>query len=234
MTVNMLEDNYEKLKEIAMREGMSLFGVANLEGLESEFRISPENVYKGLKYGISIGFHLSDRIIEGIIDRPTKMYLFHYKRVNILLDEVALKVVGFIQNQGYDALPIHASQVTDWDTMIGHVSHKMVARYAGLGWIGRNILLVNPRYGSRVRYVSILTDMPLKVDGEISDNCGDCRKCMEVCPARAIKGKPEDFDLDACAKQLDYFRKKENLGQHICGICLKACAGRRPEKTGSE
>jgi len=227
MKADVPEDNYRKVKEVAMREGISLFGVADLEGLESEFRISPENVYKGLKYGVCMGFHLSDRMLEGIEDKPTKMYLFHYKRVNILLDEIALKVMAFIQNQGYDALPIHASQVTDWDAMIGHVSHKMVGRYAGLGWIGRNILLVNPEYGSRVRYVSVLTDMPLKIDGELPDNCGSCRKCISVCPAGAIKERPEDFDLDACSQQLKYFRNKENLGQHICGICLKACSGRK-------
>lgn len=230
MKADVLEDNYRKVKEVAMREGISLFGVADLEGLESEFRISPENVYKGLKYGICMGFHLSDRVLEGIEDKPTKMYLFHYKRVNILLDEIALKVMAFIQNQGYDALPIHASQITDWDAMIGHVSHKMVGRYAGLGWIGRNILLVNPKYGSRVRYASVLTDMPLKIDGELPDNCGSCRKCISVCPAGAIKERAEDFDLDACYQQLKYFRNKENLGQHICGICLKACSGRK-EKT---
>ncbi len=44
MTVDTSENNYSKLKEIATREGISLFGVANLEGLESEFRISPEEV----------------------------------------------------------------------------------------------------------------------------------------------------------------------------------------------
>ena len=226
MTVGVLEDNYNKVKEIASREGISLFGVADVEGLEGEFKISPENVYKGLKYGICMGFHLSDRVLEGIIDKPTKMYLFHYKRVNMLLDEIALKVVAFIQNQGYDALPIHASQITDWDAMIGHVSHKMIGRYAGLGWIGRSILLVNPKYGGRVRYVSVLTDMPLRIDGEAEGGCGSCRACVEVCPAGAIKENPEDFDLEACYQQLKYFRNKENLGQHICGICVKACRGK--------
>lgn len=230
MTSDILKDNYNKVKEIATREGISLFGVADLEGLESEFRISPEDVYEGLKYGVSMGFRLSDRIIEGIVDKPNQMYLFHYKRVNLLLDEIALKVMAFIQDQGYDALPIHASQISDWDAMVGHVSHKMIARYAGLGWIGRSILLVNPQYGSRVRYVSVLTDMPLKVDGEAPGGCGSCRKCLEVCPAGAIKERPEDFDLEACYKQLDYFRKKENLGQHICGICLKACSGKKKPK----
>jgi len=222
------EFNYSKLKEIATNSGMSLFGVASLKGLESEFRISPENVYSGLKYGISMGFHLSDRVIDGIVDKPTKMYLFHYKRVNSVLDEAALKITAYIQDQGYDALPIHASQISDWSgTMAGHVSHKMIARYAGLGWIGRSILLVNPIYGGRVRYVSVLTDMPLKVDGEKPGDCGACRKCISACPAGAIKEKPEDFDLEACYQQLTYFSKKENLGQHICGLCVRACYGRR-------
>ena len=226
MTADVLENNYSKVKEVATREGISLFGVADVGGLQSEFKISPENVYKGLKYGVCMGFHLSDRVLEGIIDKPTKFYLFHYKRVNMLLDEIALKVVAFIQNQGYDALPIHASQITDWDAMIGHVSHKMIGRCAGLGWIGRSILLVNPQYGGRVRYVSVLTDMPLKVDGEAEGGCGSCRACVDVCPAGAIEEKPEDFDLEACLQQLKYFRNKENLGQHICGICVKACPGK--------
>jgi len=224
----MEESNYNRVKEVAIRAGMSLFGVANLEGLEGEFRLSPERIYKGLKYGISMGYHLSDRIIEGIEDKPTQMYLFHYKRVNSILDEAGLKVVAFIQDQGYDALPIHASQIVDWNSpMTGHVSHKMIGRLAGLGWIGRNILLVNPRYGSRVRYVSVFTDMPLKVDGEKPGGCGACKRCISSCPAGAIKENPADFDLNACYQQLDYFRKKENLGQHICGLCVKACSGKR-------
>ena len=128
MTANTIENNYNELKEIAMREGMSLFGVANLEGLESEYRMSPESLYKGLKYGVCMGFHLSDRVLEGIVEKPNQMYLFHYKRANMLLDEVALRITGFIQNQGYDALPIHASQISDWDAMIGPVSHKMIGR----------------------------------------------------------------------------------------------------------
>lgn len=228
MSIDILQKNYNKLKEIAFRNGMSLFGVANLEGLESEFRISPDSVYKGLKCGISMGYHLSDRIIEGIIDKPTKMYLFHYKRVNSLLDETALKIAAFIQDQGYDALPIHASQISDWSgTMAGHVSHKMIGRFAGLGWIGRSILLINPQYGGRVRYVSILTDIPLKVDAEKPADCGSCRACISICPAGAIKENPADFDLEACYKQLTYFRNKENLGQHICGLCVKACVGKR-------
>ena len=228
MPDDILQKNYDKLEEIAIRNGMSLFGVADVEGLESEFKIEPEEVYKGLKYGISIGYHLSDRVLESIVDRPTQMYLFHYKRVNSLLDEAILKLVAYIQDQGYDALPIHASQIANWTPpMTGHVSHKMIARFAGLGWIGRSILLVNPTYGGRVRYATIFTDMPLKVDGEKPGDCGSCRKCIIACPAGAIKEDPADFDLDACYQQLDHFKKKENLGQHICGLCVKACSGKR-------
>jgi epoxyqueuosine reductase len=48
---------------------------------------------------------------------------------------------------------------------------------------------------------------------------------MELCPAGAIRENPEDFDRDACFNQLDIFKKKCQLGHHICGICVKACPG---------
>ncbi|MEK7397996.1 MAG: 4Fe-4S double cluster binding domain-containing protein, partial [Candidatus Poribacteria bacterium] len=72
-----------------------------------------------------------------------------------------------------------------------------------------------------------LTDMPLKIDEIIENDCGSCKACISACPAGAIKENPADFDLQACYQQLDYFRKKENLGQHICGLCVKACFGKK-------
>ena len=66
-----------------------------------------------------------------------------------------------IQDLGYQAIPIAASQIVDWKTQKAYLSHKHVARAAGLGWIGRNNLLVNEQFGSRIRLVTILTEIPL-------------------------------------------------------------------------
>jgi epoxyqueuosine reductase QueG len=146
-------ENYDNLRRLSVDLGGSLFGVARVESLRERFLSLPQQGIDNLPYAISLGVHLSDKILEGIEDGPTPLYFFHYQRVNILLDEMALRITFSIQNQGFDALPIPASQVIDWEGQRGHLSHKHVAKEAGLGWIGRNNLLVNPKFGARVRLV---------------------------------------------------------------------------------
>jgi len=216
---------YRSLKELSLDLGASLFGVARLESLRDKlFSLSPQSV-ENLPYAISLGFHLSDRIIEDIEDGPTPLYFFHYQRVNIFLDEMALKMTSHIQNQGFDALPIPASQVIDWKRQVGHLSHKHVAKEAGLGWVGRHNLLVNPRFGARIRLVTILTDFPLKVDRPMQGDCGTCKACIPVCPTSAIGEDPLDFNHIGCYEWIKAFCKEHNIRQHICGICIKACPG---------
>jgi epoxyqueuosine reductase QueG len=91
--------------------------------------------------------------------------------------------------------------------------------------MGRNNLLVNYELGSRFRLVTILTDMPLEVNEPLERDCGECRKCLSVCPAEAIRERREDFDHWKCFEKLREFHKLPNIGQHICGICVKACPG---------
>jgi len=165
-------------------------------------------------------------VLETITDRPNKLYYRHYKMVNILLDQLALQTVEDVQRRGFNALPIPASQVLDWDGLSSHASHRAIARLAGLGWIGRSSLLVNPQYGSRVRYVSILTDMPLVADSPITGGCGGCRACVDACPAGAIG--MDRFDVDACHQLLKHFGKTLHVSL-ICGVCLRACRGQRGE-----
>lgn len=215
-------NNYNLLKNIAFQNGISLFGVADVKAISTISTKLPSD----FKYAISIGYKLSDGIIDSLVDKPTRIYLHHYRQVNLILDQTALILGSIISKAGYNFLPIPASQITNWKNLTGDFSHKEIGLYAGLGWIGKNNLLVNPKYGSRVRYVSIFTDFPLLVDKKIEENCGDCKKCISICPAKAIKEKIEEFELPKCQEQLVIFSKKENLGaQHICGLCLKACKG---------
>ena len=103
---------------------------------------------------------------------------------------------------------------------------RAVGRLAGLGWIGRNNLLVNLRYGARVRYATVLTDLELPPDGPVEDGCEPCRKCIAACPGGAIGESPADFDLAKCKRTIDEIKKCANIGSRICGICVKACSGR--------
>ncbi|MDI6734828.1 MAG: hypothetical protein QME42_01320 [bacterium] len=211
-----------RIEELVKREGIVLCGYARLENVQ----LPP--IARGLSYGISLGYRLSDVIINAIVDRPTKEYLHHYRQINSLLNQVSLIVTSVIQEEGYNALPIPASQIVDWKEIRGDVSHKLIAAKAGLCWLGRSSLAVTPDYGARVRYVSILTDLPLPTAQSLDFNCGDCRRCVEICPCGAIGMSSDKFDRNACLEQLRNFAKSENLGTHyICGFCVKVCQGKK-------
>ena len=220
------QKNYAALEELSRREGASLFGVADLESLRDGFNDLAPEVVDGLQRAVCIAYHLSDPVLEDLEDRPTHLYYFHYRRVNLLLDDLTLKLTATIQGKGYSALPIPASQVIDWDRQLAHVSHKHVGVQAGLGWIGRNNLLVTPSYGARVRLGTVLTDMPLPADEPLEEDCGECRACVEVCPADAIDDRQEDFDHVGCYEKIREMIKEVNIGQNVCGICVKACRGK--------
>jgi len=217
--------NAEQIKNLCRQPGGSLFGVADLHSFKREEILLPPNLINQLSYAISVGYHLSDAVLEEVENQPTPLYFHHYQRANILLDTIGLTVTSTIQDLGYRAMPIPASQLVDWKNQRGHLSHKHVARAAGLGWIGRNNLLVNEQFGSRIRLVTVLTDLPLPVDSPSLKNCGSCRRCLSVCPAQAIKERQEDFDHLRCYEQLRAFAKTLHFSHNICGVCVKACRG---------
>jgi epoxyqueuosine reductase QueG len=219
--------HYEKLKRFALKEGASLFGVAETSAVEDKFHSLSPKALQGLDRAIAMAFHLSDRVMEDVVDGPTKLYFFHYQRVNVLLDELALKITNFIQDRGWQALPIPASQIVDWEKQRAHLSHKHVAQQAGLGWIGRNNLLVTPQFGACVRLITVLTNMPLRADEPSPWGCEDCRACLSSCPSQCIKEKPEDFDHIGCYHQIKALVKAAGISQNICGLCVKACQGKK-------
>jgi epoxyqueuosine reductase QueG len=200
--------------------------VADLRSFKKDGILLPSFLIDQLSFGISVGYHLSDAILEGIENQPTSLYFQHYQRANILLDTIGLILTSTIQDLGYQAMPIPASQIVDWKNQRGHLSHKHVAKAAGLGWIGRNNLLVNEKFGSRVRLVTILTDLPLVINSPFLMDCGSCRYCLSVCPAGAISERQEDFNHLRCYEQLRTFAKTLHFSHNICGVCVKACKGR--------
>lgn len=219
--------NYDLLEKYSKDCGASVFGAANITGCKKDFHIEPIEILKGLDFAISLGVRLSGKVLETVKDQPSAMYSFHYKRINILLDEIVIKVSNFIQEQEYDALPIMASQISDWDLQIGHVCHRTIGKLSGNGFIGRSGLLVNPKYGAQVRYATVLTNMPLSVGKELDMNCAECEACMSACPSGAIKKTSQDFDKQSCLKLLKEFSKKPFIGQYICGVCVRACGPKK-------
>jgi epoxyqueuosine reductase QueG len=219
------DKNYSALKKICENEGIDLFGVADISRIKEDFKISSKTL-QDLDQAICLGVMLSKAILSEIEEVPTKLYFHHYKIVNSFLDQAALKLCNIIQKKGYLALAIPATQIIDWDKNTAHLSHRRLGVLAGLGWIGRNNLLVNEKLGSQFRIVSILTNIPLKADKPVKNNCGVCRICVKMCPSGAIQEDSADFDHIKCFEQLKSFQAQRQVEQFVCGICVNACKGK--------
>jgi epoxyqueuosine reductase QueG len=217
--------NYVALERLSKNLGADLFGVADITKIKESFLLSQRAVQK-LDKAVSLGVRLSQGVLSEIDNFPTRLYFHHYRSVNVFLDQLALKVSNHIQNKGFLTLPVPASQILDWQNQKAHLSHKQIGYLAGLGWIGRNNLLVNNKLGSQFRLVSVLTDLPLAADKPKKEDCGKCMLCVEICPAQAIKEDAVNFDHMKCFEKLKEFQKQRLVDQYICGVCVNACQGK--------
>ncbi len=110
------------------------------------------------------------------------------------------------------------------------ILEKALAVKAGLGWFGKNTLLVTPEYGSWVCLGELVTDLPFPVDRPLARGCGNCRECIESCPTKALD---EDINLnpDRCLAgiTLGKFLPPPNvrilMGDALygCDICQLVC-----------
>jgi epoxyqueuosine reductase len=223
------------LKQWLVSQGAAVAGVADLTGLEG-YPTIPETLLSGFKRGVSLGIPIPKGALADVHTGPNPLYLHAYETVNSLLDHLAMRTAQLLEAAGGKALAIPASRTLDRENNRGNLSHKAVARLAGLGWIGKNILLVNPEYGPRLRFATVLTNLELEADVPLDRDCGGCTRCTDACPAGAIKGvvaKPYPatrdvcVDMAACVAKLAEF--KAELGKDICGVCIRVCPFARVE-----
>lgn len=216
-----------ELARIAHSLGITAVKAGRVDDVLPHFPLLSTTLTRGLSTGISMAARLSARVLEEITDGPTRLYYHHYRRLNHLLDLAAHVVSARLLDEGWEAVPIPASQTIDWENQRGHISHKAVAVRAGLGWIGRNNLLVTPRWGSQVRLVTVLTNAQFEECSPLGNGCGSCRACIDVCPAGAIGESADDFRRMDCFAKVKELAKRAGIGHYICGICVRACPGLR-------
>jgi len=228
-----MDDLRKGLSDFARALSIDLFGVADLANARDFIMTQGGDYLARFPRAISIGIRLPDAVVDELFrhEEPSAIFSYRslYNSANSTLDMASLLIAKKTQEAGFRAYPIPASQTVNPRKLEGAFSHKLAARLAGLGWIGKSCLLITPDHGPRVRLATVLTDAPLKPETELPNRCGDCRKCVEVCPPGAFTGvtfdpsEPRDvrFRAHLCKDYSD--RRARFLGEGLCGLCVYIC-----------
>ena len=123
----------------------------------------------------------------------------------------------------------------------GPVVERVAAKYAGIGWIGKNTCMINQKIGSWFFLGVILTSLDLKADLEgtspAPDRCGSCTRCIDACPTDALIA-PYQLDSNRCIAYLTIEKRdalpdddelRSGMGRHVfgCDICQDVCPWNR-------
>ncbi|HEY3974426.1 MAG TPA: tRNA epoxyqueuosine(34) reductase QueG [Candidatus Sulfotelmatobacter sp.] len=126
----------------------------------------------------------------------------------------------------------------------GPIVERVFAKYAGVGWIGKNTCIINQKKGSWLFLGVILTSLELTPDLPTPDRCGTCTRCIDACPTDAIVA-PYQLDSNKCISYLTIEKRgsipeelRAGMGHHVfgCDICQDVCPWNRkaPATTAQE
>ena len=214
----------KEIAQITASHGCKLYGFADLKGFTPGQQAN-------LHHAISFVFQMNPWVMDQLAQGPTDAYAVLYSQVNMRIDALSAEVVRALTRAGHRAWAVPSSVRSDPVNIRGDFQHKTAATRAGLGWVGKNCQLLTRPWGPWVRLGTVLTDAPFEPAEPIEKSlCGKCTKCIEACPAQALKGgawRPgveRGAILDAWA--CDHYKKTHFYqfhGGHNCGICTRAC-----------
>ncbi len=191
----------QRIKALAHELGADLVGFANIGRFdEAPIKMSPRGIMPSAQTVIVCAVHHPDATIELEGGEHGDSQIFESYSVqytmNTKLDHISFSIAHFLDNNGYEAVPIVSSNIwryrgyKELDAVFSpDMSHIYASVCAGLCEMGWNGLALSPEYGPRNRFVSIITDAeleptPLLPGGTLCDMCGEC---IKYCPTDAYR-----------------------------------------------
>ena len=244
--------NAEEIRKFAKTFGFSLTGVARIEATpEGNFysewlqrgyagemqylerqkaaRLDPQTVLPGAKSVIVCAMNYNTDYPYTSND-PERAWISRYAwgdDYHVTLQEKLRELAQWIEANG----PARTRTYVD----TGPLTERVFARYAGIGWFGKNTCIINQRAGSWLFLGCVLTDLELAPDTPPPDRCGSCTRCLDACPTDAFVA-PYVLDSRKCISYTTIELRgaipeseREGIGHHLfgCDICQDVCPWNR-------
>ena len=248
------EQHAQILKSTAKRLGFDFCGIAKAEFLESEAprleewlnrnyqgkmaylanhfdkRLDPTKLVEGAKTVVSLIYNYYPE--KQLPNRPEDLKLAKYAYGADYHDVIRAKLTEFLEVLRDEIGEINGRSFVD----SAPVMERQWAQKAGLGWIGKNSLLLNRQMGSFFFLAELIIDLDATPDTTLAkDYCGTCTACIDACPTDAIV-QPEVIDGSKCISYLTIELKEAIPNEFVgkmenwvfgCDICQDVCPWNR-------
>lgn len=257
--INNAEKHAHLIKEKAKKFGFQSCGISKAGFLESEApalerwlkngfhgemsymenhfdkRLDPTLLVEGSKSVISLSYNYFPEIQ---MDRDNNFKIAKYAYGEDYHDVIKEKLREMVAE-------LH-EEIGDFDCRVftdsAPILERAWAKKSGLGWVGKNSLLINKKHGSFAFLAEIICDLELEEDAPTTDHCGKCTRCIDACPTQAIVNE-RIVDGSKCISYAtielkseipDYFEGKMNDWIFGCDICQDVCPWNRFSTPHSE
>lgn len=227
-------ERYESFLENGYHAGMQYLA----EAQEARRRLDEDSILLGAKSVICLAARYTRENEDA--DPPLSKLIARYARgldYHGFVSRKTRKLAAFLRRLGTPDAPVEARPMCD----TAPVLERAWAARAGLGFVGKNGLLIIPGQGSFVMLGEVVTTLELEADSPMGERCGTCTRCLDACPTRAF---PAPFVLDA-RKCISYWtiettepvpdEMRASIGEHLfgCDDCQTVCPFNTAKRTDS-
>jgi epoxyqueuosine reductase len=254
-----ISSNSQSIKKIAADLGFSFCGISKAEFLEAEAPKLEAWLKRGYQGKMAyLENHFDKRLDPRLLVPDAKSVVslvYNYFPQKDLNAEGNLKVAKYAYGEDYhtvvkDKLKVFMAHIQETIGEVGGrvfvdsapVMERQWAAKSGIGWIGKNSLLLNKQMGSFFFLAELILDLELEPDGPTKDYCGTCTACIDTCPTDAIVANGV-IDSNKCISYLTIelkdsipseFKGKMDNWIFGCDVCQDVCPWNRFSKPHSE